>query len=366
MKTGYQLHESKRNAEAARVADDFLRSVNDAFLRAEGRAGHSPGFCYSVAGMPVKLRFAGDVLVPVLTPALQHLGIKEPEVPAFTVCIFDGKTTGVSIPELPWNSAGHRGPGAIEYYDGGHLHIAFQSDVQILSIVDISIRLAFFWIKDPALIPYYEFCSPLRKIMHWWMLQNGIQMVHTAAVGTAEGGVLLAGKGGSGKSTSALACIDSPLQYLADDSCLLQISPEPRAYGLYNSAKLEEDNLFRFPHFKGVFCNDSLTNADKALVFIHECRPGKLVGEFPVRALLLPRINGGMETTISRVSPARGLTVLAPSTLFHLPGAGARSFQIMASLTKSIPCYALNLGTDLSSVPMVISALLAGEYRYAT
>jgi hypothetical protein len=46
----------------------------------------------------------------------------------------------------------------------------------------------------------------------------------------------VAGKGGSGKSTTALACLDSPLVYASDHYCSLTNEPAPYVYSLYDSA----------------------------------------------------------------------------------------------------------------------------------
>jgi hypothetical protein len=58
-------------------------------------------------------------------------------------------------------------------------------------------------------------------------------------------------------------------------------------------------------------------------------------------------------------SPAAGLAALAPSTIFQLPGAGKEAFQAMGQLVRQVPCYQLNLGTDIGEIPEVILELLA-------
>lgn len=358
-----ELHASalEMNPQKDGAVGDFVMSVHDAFLAAENRTGQASEFHYSVAGLPVKVRFAGDGLAPLLTPALQHLEINAPEDVSLTIGIFDRTTTGLSIPQLPWSAAGHRGPGAVEYCRHGQFHIAFQRDIGVVSIGDLSSRRAFFWAGNPESLPSYERCSPLRKIMHWWMLQHGVQMIHAAAVGTAEGGVLIAGKGGSGKSSSALACLDSSLRYLSDDYCLLRDDPVPHVFSMYNSVKIEEDNLFRFPRLKPLFSGASRADAEKPYLFLYQHCPEKLVRNFPVLALLVPRISAGRDTTLTPVSPARGLTALAPSTLFQFPGAGEDSFRIMAGFTRKTPSYLLELGADVSRLPHIITELLSGE-----
>jgi hypothetical protein len=185
--------------------------------------------------------------------------------------------------------------------------------------------------------------------------------VHAAAVGTPNGGVLLAGKGGSGKSTTALNCINSELGYASDDYCLVAVDPQPYVYSLYNSAKVNADNTHRIPHLISAISNANRLDREKALLFLNEHYPDKIVTGFPLRAILLPRITGRSQTTLTPVSSIGGLRALAPSTIFQLSGAGGRAFQIMSRLVKQVPCYNLELGTDIAMIPGVIFDFLSKE-----
>ena len=58
-----------------------------------------------VAGRVVRLRFAGDGLVPLITPALEHLRIEQiSDDPDFTVSLFDTESTGVRMVPAPWDA----------------------------------------------------------------------------------------------------------------------------------------------------------------------------------------------------------------------------------------------------------------------
>ena len=128
------------------------------------------------------------------------------------------------------------------------IHTAYHLGPNIFSIIDLKENLALYWVKDAQALPYYEIGSPLRTILHWWADQGAYQFVHGGAVGLPTGGVLLAGKGGTGKSTTALACLEAGLLYASDDYCLIRTDTEPFVYSIYNTAKLRGDlDLERFP-----------------------------------------------------------------------------------------------------------------------
>lgn len=170
----------------------------------------------------------------------------------------------------------------------------------------------------------------------------------------------MVGAGGAGKSTSALACLDSDLKYLGDDHCLLTPHPTPYAYSLYNSVALNLDTLEKIPSLKKAVTNQDRLDSEKALIFLKECHPQQLIPGFPIRALFLPRVSGCVETTLSPVSSAQGLMGLAPSTIFQLPGAGPANFQLLGEVVKKVPSYRFNVGTKLSGIPEVISKYLKG------
>jgi hypothetical protein len=170
---------------------------------------------------------------------------------------------------------------------------------------------------------------------------------------------LLAGKGGSGKSTTALSCLNSDLVYVSDDYSLLGMDPIPYVYNLYNTAKVRPNNIHRVPHLQHAISNADRLNTEKAVFYLHRHYPEKIVAGFPIRAILLPRVTGLPETTLTPAPAIKALSALALSTLHQLAGAGKETLQIMDQLVKQVPSYYLELGTDLVQIPDVILDLLS-------
>jgi hypothetical protein len=232
----------------------------------------------------------------------------------------------------------------------------------ILSIVDIETDLGFFWKRDLSPLPYYEAGSPMRGLLHAWMRSHGAQFVHGGAVGTASGGVLLAGRGGSGKSTSVLACLDSGLKYASDDYCIVGSSDSKHwhVYSLYNTAKLVSDSdLAKFNGLAGHVWNPQREPNDKITIFLNESFPQKMISRFPLRAILLPRITGQTDTQLEPCGEGAALMAMGPSSLAQLPASGPQDLKSIARVVRSSPCYELKLGTDLAQIPRTISHLLS-------
>jgi hypothetical protein len=312
---------------------------------------------YIIGGYRIRLSFSGSALLS-LTSALEHLAADDHSTPDLTICLWDSESTGQRMTPRPWQEDDFLARGVIQGYNTERIYTAFQHGSGAISVLDKERNLAIFWAPDPRL-PYWEEGSPLRTILHWWLLSRGLQLVHAAAVGNSTGGVLIGGKGGSGKSTTALACLESNLSYVGDDYTLLGLDSGPVVHSLYNSAKLNSDHVQRFPALLPKISNPERLADEKALLFVNEHYPLKVATRLPVRAILLPRITGLAETRLKRVSVAMSLAALAPSTIFQLPRAGSEAFKFLATFARQLPCFSLEVGTDLSAIPPVIEGLLA-------
>ena len=340
----------------------FFQVAYQAYRRAEEVMGGPINRFYEIAGYPICLRFAGSALISRLTPALQHLATPPVPTPALTVCLWDSASTGTPMPPPPWAASDYLVRQEVRGYNDERIQTTFDVAAGVLSMLDIRQHFALYWTRDAFLLPTYERGAPLRAILHRFLRHHGRQLLHAGAVGGRTGGVLLAGKSGSGKSTTALACLDSldsKLLYASDDYCLLATEPAPYVYSLYNSAKLDVEHMSRrVPHLRSLISNPEELETEKALFFVSQHHPEKITTGFPLRAILLPHVTGRRESTLTPASPIAALKALAPSSIFQLSGAGQAAFQAMAKLVKQVPCYRLELGTELTRIPEIILELL--------
>lgn len=335
---------------------EYFESVHDLFNSAQQVTG-AVERGYIIGGYRIRLSFSGTALLS-LTRALEHLATDDHSTPDLTICLWDSESTGQRMVPRPWQEEDFLARGVIQGYNTERIYTAFQHGSGAVSVLDQERNVAVFWAPD-ARLPYWEHGSPLRSILHWWLLSRGLQLVHAAAVGNSSGGVLIGGKGGSGKSTTALACLESNLSYVGDDYTLLELDSGPVVHSLYNSAKLNSDHVKCFPALLSKIANPDRLADEKALLFVNEHDPAKVATRLPVRAILLPRVTGLPETRWKRVSVAMTLAALAPSTIFQLPRAGNEALKFLATFARNLPCYSLEVGTNLSTIPPVIEGLLA-------
>jgi hypothetical protein len=352
--------------DAARAADittprEFFDRTEAAFEAAAARAGRARRR-FEVAGRTIELAFAGPALSERLGAALAHLETADDgRAPDLSVSIWDAASTGVRAPPPPWRKEDHLANGEIRGWQDERVKAFFQTEAQTLSLFDVPARRGLFWARDARALPFYEEAAPLKTIVHWWARLHGLQLAHGAAVGGAGGAALLVGKSGSGKSTAALACLEAGLLYASDDYALLdEGGGDPAVLGLYASAKIHARDVDRFPGLAALVANrERLAAAEKAVLLLGERHRAQIARRLPVRAVLLPRVTGRRETRALACSPGRALLALAPSTMLQLPGPCQESLDLMARVVRRVPCFVLEVGTDLRAIPAAIERILS-------
>ena len=336
----------------------FFGKLHSSFLRGVKAAGGAIEHFFDMGGFKIRLCFAGSAMVPLITRALKHLECEPDSNSVLTICLWDSRSTGIGIPPPPWSQDDYLKRGEIGGYYDEHIYTHYDLYTGILSMLDLRQNIALYWLRDAQEFFYFETGAPLLTILNWWMGSHGKQMVHAAAVGTAAGGFLLVGKSGSGKSSTALACLDSKLFYAGDDHCFVETKPTPYAYSIFCSGKLSPKDFGRFPFLHEPLRHAKQPYGEKALFFLQEFFPQKIAKGFPVKAIFIPRITTSSETQIKKTSAAASLTALAPSTIFQLPHAGHEAFSFLSAFVKQVPAYTLELGTDVSGITRAIENFL--------
>jgi len=346
----------------------FFDALYSGATRAETHAGHSEHH-FSVAGHSVRLVIAGRGFADKLPTALGHLSQPCRAKPVLTVHAWDDVSTGTFLPRLvsrylffvQMHCFDYLGPrNEMIDFHGDRIRAVMHLDPVIVSLFDPVRSIALYWTRDVERIPIWDWGTPLRVILNEWAKLHGLFLAHSGAVGIAQGGVIFAGKSGSGKSTSALACLqDGGLLYAGDDYSLLDAKGTPYVHSLYSSAKLKGLTDFeRFSHLLPFVANKDRIGEQKALIFLNDALPKKITSGFPLRAILIPRISGRAETTLEPSTPIAALKALAPSTLLQLPGDGRGTMTNLSALVRRIPAYTLNAGTQMRGISQRVESLL--------
>lgn len=326
---------------------------------------------YLFAGRRVRVRIVGRELAEHVRRPIAHLETGDIPLPAprLTIDLWDEKETGIPCPVVltdddhigsKWNV----GNGILTASAGGRF-VGYQLR-QSTTWLDRKAQRVVGWTAASKDLSLYERGKPLLLLLSLWYHDRDMQVIHAGMVSQNGQGVLFPGMGGSGKSTSTLACLCSGFNYLGDDYIGLQVLMDGSFVGhsLYNSTWLEPAHMAHFPPLPPHAIHGGLPGENKCLVLLSPLFSNQLSRSAPIRVLALPRIVDTLTTRYCHASKADALLRLAPSSLFALaPRSGVREFQALVQLVERVPSYWLELGRDLTEIPHRVQDLLAEVVR---
>jgi hypothetical protein len=332
----------------------------EAFAEACTRFAAASSIWLDVGGSIVRLRFAGPAMMPQMLPAPAHLQVPPQPKADLEVGVWDSASTAVPMTPPPWTKADYLARGEIRDSDlQTAVQAAYHPGSGLLSLLHTEQQRAVVWMNDAAQLPYYEQAAPLRTIFHWWSTRQSQQLVHGAAIGSKNGAVLLTGKGGSGKSTTAVTSLLAGLGYLGDDYVLCEvIEAGVTVHSLFNSAKIDAHSLTLLPQLAGKIANEARLSEEKGILYAHTFYPEQLLRSAPLRAIVIPQVTTRTNSHLQPIKSSLAFLALAPTTVFQLPGAGETAVTFLRQLVTQLPCYQLQLGRDLSQIPPTIHSLL--------
>lgn len=336
----------------------FFDTILDCARQAEQQAGAVETHL-ELAGSLIRLVFAGEILHRHFIPALAHLQIA-PDRPAdITFHVWDSASTGIAMPPPPFPQNRLTDRGDIWGMRSPRIRAAFHWIEYSVNLMDLQRGEAVYWVRGEHTLPYWCIASPLRSLFHWWMEHKGCQLLHAAAVGTVEdGAILITGKGGVGKSTTALSSLAQGMAYVADDYLVVGLEPEPRVYSLYATAKLEPGQLERFPVFAPLLTNADFLDQEKAVLQLWPTLQGRLARSLLLRAVVSPHFADSETTSFAPTGRATLRNAAAFTTLSQLPCAGKATYQFINRLLDQVPGLEMALGRNLPGVANAIAGLL--------
>lgn len=331
------------NLPAQRLSDYF----QEVFLKFE-KANLLHVDQLTLAGYRLMLTGSSEELRRIFLPSLSHLVVDENRNIDLDLTIWYADAAGIGglIPEPPFDD--FNGVGFSEAAVEEGFHIYYQPAFRQVFLYSKEKKLGIYWVLNRSNIPWWEPTFSFRIILHWWTQSKPLQLMHAGAVAVnSEGGWLIAGPSGSGKSSTCLTLLEQGLLYLGDDYVLVKTDLPLAVFTVYQTAKLEPDNFQnRFGGFVGYLQNPETYLEEKAIFNSYELFPDSFVSSVPLRGVLLPRVTGKPESEIIPVSAGKALLGIAPTTLRHLPHFREESYSKMKDLIQNVPVLEWRLGTD--------------------
>lgn len=311
---------------------------------------------YQIGHRILCLVFAGEALVNITTAALQQCAVQA-ERADLTIYCWDSVSTHSSMPPPPWEPSAQTFRGDIKGYNNSR-YITAYVHYDVLYALDRDTQQGFFWTHDAKRLPFYFAAAPLRPLLHWFCRLQALHLFHAAGVAYQDRGVLIAGRGGSGKSTSAVLCMQAGLDYLGDDYVAVGLEPQPTIHNLFNTAKVVKAGLIDIPALAATHGYLAKTpDYEKATLFFDSLKK-----QVPLHAILVGKVMPAVvDTVIHKISALEAIKALVPTTMAQIPGIYEDVLTYVKQLTSLVPCYRIEFGSDLKEIPRVIMRFIKGE-----
>lgn len=313
---------------------------------------------YQIGGQHIAIHYLSEQLYSRLNPSLAHLASDAVDPPALTIIAQVDGTPPLRLTRQEWTAACQRwSQSSIAGVSASGSFIS--GDRGRLDLIAPARRIALSSFRDVNLIPAWDMATPFRDILHKWFRGHDGHLIHGAVIANRQSAVALAGASRAGKSSTAFACLHhSALDCLGDDIALVRkLHGEWHAFSLYNACKLLPHDVDRFAHDL-VPLDDSIRSDGKPTFYLYPAFFDRLPRQRRLAAILLPRITGRRETTFSPAKPVETWRALVPATLMVTP-ASPDGIEWLTALTRLLPSWWLDIGTERTAIPPRIAELIA-------
>ncbi len=271
----------------------------------------------------------------------------------FTILVIDSQSTEILMPEIDFLSTPRDQPRKAFENEEGTIVATIEGEDPALSIINFQKRLALLWLPKLSQIPGYQLATPLRTIFNWLLGETGIQLIHAAAVGYKNDGLLISGLSGSGKTVTSLSCLKSGWNFLGDDFVAIGPGKEGgtvSVYSLYCSARLHSNMAEKFD-----LPNPAVTD-DKSLFFLHPRFADQMRLEISLSRILTPNVSVG-STSTHRLSTADVVKEIMIPTLAYLPGREKTTLKNLTHLVSNFPCHSVDINDSIDTIPETLFQL---------
>jgi hypothetical protein len=347
------------------AGESNLKQIQDYYQLLENTAKYAlskdnceESFSFSLAGKAINIKTSGIFLKTILQPAFSHILINGQGKVDLQITVWDENFTGVTLPPPPWQWPDSSDTNSISNLQLKHFIAVLSENRTIFFIYNMQKNAVIVAIKDSKKLPNYFLSSPFVRIINSWIKTQDLLLLHAGCVGFNDRSVLIVGKGGSGKSTTALTSLLNGLYYLSDDYLLVNPDDPITAYSMFNSGKLHTHHLQNFNDLIELAVPQENDQFDKPLMFLSQKYTDKVISKSPLKAIVAPIVTSQQHTKLLAISPFNALKSLAPSTIIQLNNSG-NDFAQMAMLTKKLPCFQLQLGADYqTTIAPILTDLL--------
>lgn len=317
---------------------------------------------YEIGAQHISVHYLSEQLYSRIHPSLAHLATASDSLAELTIIAQISESPPLQLSNDEWTAACRRWSQSDTSRDAPSANFT-PGDGGRLDLIAPARRIALSSFRNVNLIPAWDMATPFRDLLHQWFRGHDGHLIHGAVVADGRSAVALAGTYRAGKSSTAFACLrHSILECLGDDVFLARkLGSEWHAFSLYNACKLLPHDVDRFTQDLTPL-DDSVRGDGKPTFYLYPAFAGRLPRQRRLAAILLPRITGKSETTVSPARPGETWRALVPSTLALTP-ASPEGIKWLTTLARHMPSWWVDIGTHREAIPPRIAELilLAGQ-----
>lgn len=221
-------------------------------------------------------------------------------------------------------------------------------------------RNHYYWCKK-ASAPS-EWLYPGKLMAHLfsaWADSAGLALLHAAAIGVNGKGVLLAGKGGKGKSTLSLCCLLDGMDFVADDYTVIPSKGPLCAMPLYSIAGINPDMLAKLLLPSNISVCPVCSSDGKPQLDLSNYQ---FCPSLSIHAIVFPTVTGCAEPVIKRVPSGPVLTSLIYSSAAQTGrGQDVQFIKDMILRLGKLPVYEIQVSPDLMKNPQKLRKFIEEE-----
>jgi hypothetical protein len=225
-------------------------------------------------------------------------------------------------------------------------------------IYEPSSRTALFMSAGTGRLYGWERGMPFARFLNDLVTPTSEVLLHAAAITDGTIGLLLAGAGGSGKSTTTFFSVKHGFASAGDDLVLVDANESRQlcVSAVYDSLKLVPSALADAVDRTRLWLNLA-ADEPKHLTLLSGFSPRSLRQSFPLHAIVLPRVTHAARTTFRRARGSDAFLAIAPSSQRIFLRGVPELIDKIARVVRRLPVFWLDLGTEGEEVAAAIHRL---------
>lgn len=282
------------------------------------------------------------------------------QAPDFSIDLVDlGEEDLPALPWLPQHSSAEQQTS--EYREGPFVFTR-HGDV-LLTALNHDEGRSVGLVHAPDRWPLRHYKQAIFITFYQHLRRRGLHLIHASAIGLQGRAALLAGQSGAGKTTTMLACVAAGLDFLGDDTTLVQRAPDGsiEVVTLLSTLDATDKTAAWFPEL-GSYLSPQRSHTGKRQIILAEPFPDRMAVKGRVAAILAPEITGEAHTRLAQANKAALLSeLLFYSVDLHEAALAREHVEFLAQAVETVPVYRLLLGRDKDQIPQVITDVLRGS-----